>query len=323
MASPSFSIIVPTYQRRDMVCETVSALNELTYGGPLEIIVVVNGSTDGTAKAVDALDCRWPMRVVEIQPNRGPAGARNRGADEATGDILLFLDDDMICDPELVQQHARMYRDGADAVAGNIPLHPSSPPGVLTDAVASAALWDQRTELTPFEIYAGQLSVRKNVFDALGGFDEQFAVGGGFGNEDVEFGARLLERFDVRHNPKAITHQVNLVSARQFMDRAGQLAVADIRLAAKHPELGRRLFFHRAAQRSRRQRLTYRLFSASPAVTALIANGAVGLCELALRTRFRSNPLLARAFIDACSIAYWSKIRRAAGPDLVREFLRL
>jgi glycosyltransferase involved in cell wall biosynthesis len=322
MASPSFSIIVPTYQRRDMVCESLSALSKLTYNGPLEIIVVVNGSTDGTAEAVGRLDFRWPTRVVEIQPNRGPAGARNRGAAEATGDILLFLDDDMICEPDLVQQHARMYREGADAVAGNIPLHPKSPPGVLTDAVASAAVWEQLAELTPFEIYAGQLSVGKSVFDALGGFDEQFAAGGGFGNEDVEFGARLLERFDVRHNPKAISRQVNLVSARQFMDRAGQLAVADMRLAAKHPELGRRLFSHRAAQRSRPQRLAYRIFSASPVATALIASGAVGLCELALRTRFRSNPLLARAFIDACSIAYWSKLRRAAGPALVREFLR-
>lgn len=323
MASPSFSIIVPTYQRRDMVCEAVSALSRLGYDGPIETIVVVNGSTDGTAEAVARLDCSWPMRVVEIDPNRGPAGARNRGASEAAGNILLFLDDDMICEPDLVQQHARMYREGADAVAGNIPLHPKSPPGVLTDAVASAAVWKQRAELTPFEIYAGQLSVRKSVFDALGGFDEEFAAGGGFGNEDVEFGARLLERFDVRHNPKAISHQVNLVSARQFMDRASQLAVADIRLAAKHPELGRRLFFHRAAQRSGPQRLTYRVFSASPAATALIANATVGLCELALRTRFRSNPLLARAFIDACSIAYWSKLRRAAGPALVREFLRL
>ena len=57
-------------------------------------------------------------------------------------------------------------------------------------------------------------------------------------------------------------------------------------------------------------------------VWGIVASGAVGLCELALRTRFRSNPLLARAFIDACSIAYWSKLRRAAGPALVREFLR-
>src|SRR5437868_3570039 len=123
MRRPSFSIIVPTYQRRDMVREAIYALSGLAYDGPIEIIVVVNGSTDGTAESVAKLDCRRQIRVVELQPNRGPAGARNRGASEATGDILLFLDDDMICDPNLVQQHARMYLEGADAVTGNIPLH--------------------------------------------------------------------------------------------------------------------------------------------------------------------------------------------------------
>lgn len=322
-ASPSFSIVIPTYQRRDMVCEAVAQLCQLIYKGPIEIIVVVNGSIDGTADALAELACSWPLRVIEIHPNRGPAGARNRGASEATGEILLFLDDDMICDPELVWQHARMYRDGADAVAGNIPLHQKSPPGVLTDVLASAAAWEQRAELTPFEIYAGQLSVRKNVFDELGGFDEEFGEGGSFGNEDVEFGARLLERFDVRHNPKAVSHQVNLVSAGQFMSRSSQLALADVKLAAKHPELGRQLFFHRAANRSRSQRLTYRIFSASPAAAALATNAAVRLCEVGLRTRFRSNPLLARAFVDACAIAYWSNLRKLAGPAAVREFLQL
>ena len=322
MPSPSFSIIVPTYQRRDMVCDAVRALCQQTYEGSIEIIVVIDGSTDGTAAALANLDCSGRFKVIE-QQNRGQSAARNRGALEAGGDILLFLDDDMICDPDLVHQHARMYLEGADAVAGNIPLHSQSPPGVLTEAVASAAVWEQRSTLTPFEIYAGQLSVRKSVFEALDGFDEGFAAGGNFGNEDVEFGARLLERFKVRHNPKAISHQVNLVSAREFMDRAGQLAVADMRLAAKHPELGRKLFLHRAARRSRSQRLTYRVLSTSPAAAALVTNAAVRLCELALRTRFRSNPLLARAFIGACSIAYWSNLRKLAGPAVVRECLRL
>jgi glycosyltransferase involved in cell wall biosynthesis len=305
-----------------MVCQAVRALCRQSYDGPIELVVVVDGSTDDTASALAGLDCPSPIQIVE-QRNRGLAAARNRGAAGAAGDILLFLDDDMICEPDLVQQHARMYREGADAVVGNIPLHSDSPPGVLTDAVASTAVWDQITKLTPFEIYAGQLSVRKSAFDAVGGFDEEFCAQGSYGNEDVDFGARLLERFDVRHNPKAVSHQVNLVSAAQFMSRSSQLALADVRLAAKHPELGRQLFFHRAANRSRAQRLIYRIFSASPAAAALATNAAVRLCEVGLRTRFRSNPLLARAFVDACAIAYWSNLRKLAGPAAVREFLQL
>ena len=322
MPSPSFSIVIPTYQRREMVSDAVRAMCRLSYDGPIEIIVVVDGSTDGTASALVQIDCPFPMHVIE-QKNLGQAAARNRGAAEAAGEILLFLDDDMIAEPDLVQQHARMYREGADAVAGNIPLHPDSPPGVLTDALASSAIWEQRSQLTPFEIYSGQLSVRSSAFRALGGFDEEFCAAGSYGNEDVEFGARLLRRFDVRHNPQAISRQLNFVTAREFMDRANHLAVADIRLAAKHPELGRRLFLHRAERRSRLQRLTYRILSASPAVAALMGNAMVRICEVALQTRFRSSPLLARAFIGASSITYWSNVRKLAGPAVVRECLRL
>src|SRR5215213_9446762 len=132
MPSPSFSIIVPTYQRRDMVCEAVRALSRLTYDGTIEIIVVIDGSTDGTATALVLLDCPFLLRVIE-QENRGLAAARNRGATEAAGDILLFLDDDMICKPDLVQQHARMHGEGADAVTGEIPIHADSTPGLITD----------------------------------------------------------------------------------------------------------------------------------------------------------------------------------------------
>src|SRR4051794_34409703 len=100
-----------------MVCEAVRALGRLSYDGPIEIIVVVDGSTDGTAAALTQLDCAFPIRVIE-QDNRGLAAARNRGATVATGEILLFLDDDMICGPDLVQQHARFHGEGADAVTG-------------------------------------------------------------------------------------------------------------------------------------------------------------------------------------------------------------
>ena len=117
MKSPSFSIVMPTYQRREVVSDAVQALCELDYDGPVEIIVVVDGSTDGTEAAVKAIPCRHPKKVI-VQPNTGLAGARNRGAAEARGDIILFLDDDMMATPNLLREHARSHSEGAELVMG-------------------------------------------------------------------------------------------------------------------------------------------------------------------------------------------------------------
>src|SRR4029078_6075176 len=100
-AWPSVSIVVPTYQRRETVCASVRALVALQYPGGIELIVVVDGSTDGTAAALRAIKTPFPNAIVE-QVNGGAAEARNRGASLARNDLLLFLDDDMIADPAML-----------------------------------------------------------------------------------------------------------------------------------------------------------------------------------------------------------------------------
>src|SRR6476469_7147811 len=105
MDYPTFSIVMPTFQRREVVCDALRSLTALKYGGDVEIIIVVDGSTDGRAEALAQIASPYPVRIIE-QANRGASGARNRGASEARGDIILFLDDDMICESDLVEQHA-------------------------------------------------------------------------------------------------------------------------------------------------------------------------------------------------------------------------
>ena len=307
---PSFSVIVPTYQRREMVCAALRSICEMRYDGDAEIVVVIDGSTDGTAQALRKIRCRYPLQMIE-QPNRGLAAARNRGAAEARNEILLFLDDDMICEPDLLEQHARMYREGADAVSGDIPLHPASARGFLTDWIATAATWTREDPPDPFDICGGQLSVRRGVFKQLGGFDEQMSAGGAYGDEDVEFALRLTADHRVRHNPAAISRQMNLVSAREFMDRSRDLARADLMLMAKHPNIAERLLSARGAG-APVNRLFYRPLARLPAFPYLFAKAAVRLSDAAVGTRFGSNPLLARAFIAARSIAYWAELRRSS-----------
>ena len=305
---PSFSIVVPTYQRRDLVCAVVRSLSALDYAGIIEVIIVVDGSTDGTTAALAEVNCRWPLRILE-QSNLGASAARNRGAAAASNDVILFLDDDMIADPGLVAEHGRLYRDGADAVIGNTPIHPDSPPGFLPQSVARwIASTKVKSPLSPFDVFSGQLSVRRSVFERLGGFDNALTTGGAFGNEDADFGVRLLRDHDVRHNPNAISRQMYVVTPRQFMARAPRSVAADVHFVRKHPHLARKLFERKGLSRPL-TRHVYLPLSRIPGLSKLAARLAVLIADIALHTPFRSSRLVARFFSGARSFAYWSALR--------------
>ena len=306
---PSFSIVIPTYQRRHVVCDAVRALAEIDYPGDRELVVVVDGSTDGTAPSLREISCPFPFRVIE-QPNSGAARASNRGASEARHDIILFLDDDMIGDARLLHEHAESYRLGAHAVVGDTWLDPASPPGFLSESIRA---WIDASRinarLTPFDIWTGQLSVRRSVFEELGGFDEAFTSDGAFANEDADFGVELLSRFDVRHNPAAISRQRYVVGPRELMARAPLWASGDIRFIRKHPHLTRDLFNARGSTQ-RRTRFLYGPLARIVFITAILRRVGVWGADIALRSPLRSSRTLARIFDGTRSVAYWHDLRR-------------
>lgn len=298
---------MPTFERRDTVCDSVRALCAVRYEGAVEIIVVVDGSTDGTADALKQLRCRFPIRVIE-QANAGQANARNRGAAEASGDIILFLDDDMMAEPDVLEQHAASYRAGADAVIGDFPVAPGSRPGFLTDTIADRKAWERvGLILSPFDIFSGHISVRRSVFEEIGGFDEKFTENGKYGNEDVEFGRRLLDRHQVQRNPNAISRQRTLVGPREYVRRARDVADGDLYFATKHPELAAELFDRRGLGRTSWR---LRLLSRTALLRSLFVWLVVAASEIGLRTPFRSSRKLAHLFTGAYLVTYWAAIRR-------------
>ena len=111
---PLFSIVVPTYNRRLAVIEAAqSALDQSVRD--IELIVVDDGSTDGTAEALAAIaDSR--LRVI-VQPNAGAAAARNRGITEARGRYVAFLDSDDRFLPDHLADLLPLLAQGDDVVA--------------------------------------------------------------------------------------------------------------------------------------------------------------------------------------------------------------
>lgn len=326
MDRPGFSIVIPTYQRREVVSAAVSALTRIRYAGAFEAIVVVDGSTDGTEEALAGIETPFPLRVIS-QPNRGAASARNRGAQAATGEVLLFLDDDMIADPEILEQHARSHAEGADAVLGDIPLDPASPRNFLSAGVEAWAAERRRQliesdEITLFDLLTGQLSVRRAVFDAIGGFDGAFTRDGSFGDEDLDLGLRLIERYRVVFNPDALSYQRYVVGYRAYLRQGFEAGLADAAFARKHPDHAGELFAQHGAS-TRLARWLLIPLSRVPGLPDALGRLARRAAEGWTPTRSLRNRAIPRLFYLARDLLYWRGVHLGGGIPRDRPLLVL
>jgi peptidoglycan/xylan/chitin deacetylase (PgdA/CDA1 family) len=297
------SVVIPSYQRRDLVVMSVQALARQQGAGAFEVIVVVDGSSDGTAAALRDLELPFPMTVLE-QANRGQAAARNAGGYAARGDILLFLDDDMEADPGLVVAHDRSHQEGAQVVVGHIPLHPDSPRTLLSTWVEEGVnrraerLSSPGASIHMSDLVGGQLSVARKAFLAAGGFDAHLACG-----EDMEFGYRLLRLgYRAVFSPEAISWRRYIVRPRQLLDQCRQSGRASVGCARKHPEVAGQVFDNAINRR------TCRVLSRWPALVASVSRLTVALLE-----RGYQGSTTRRLFFAAQSLAYCQGLRDAGG----------
>jgi len=239
---PRVSIVIPTHRRRDVLVRIVKELDRQVFR-KFEVVIVVDGRTDGTSAALRRLTLSFPLTLIE-QANSGAAAARNAGAAEATGELLLFLDDDMAAHPRLLVEHVQSHAEGADIVLGHVPLHPESPMTVLSKGVER---WAERRRkrlaafadaLPGVELLTGQMSISKTAFHALGGFDVSFTRNGLFGGEDRDFGVRASSSgLRIVFNERAISYQLYAVDPSDYTRRSAEAGRAAVELKAKHPGL--------------------------------------------------------------------------------------
>lgn len=213
-----------------------------------EVVVVVDGDDGETAAALRALELPFPLRVLE-QRHQGAAAARNAGAAAARGRFLLFLDDDMAPDRALLAEHDRSHRGGAGVVLGHLPLDPASPPTAVAAAVGRwaerrrARLADSAGAVPVPELITGQMSLSRDAFAQLGGFDVAFTRGGLVPGADRDFGYRARRSgLQIVFNPRAISHQYYEVDAEDYTRRSRDGARGDRILAARYPEIADELW---------------------------------------------------------------------------------
>ncbi|ABS05141.1 glycosyltransferase family 2 protein [Kineococcus radiotolerans] len=200
--SVDVSVVIPCFNAtRDLPAQLEALAGQSTVC-TFEVVVSDNGSTDGLAEFVEEWSRRVPfmLRRVDASARRGVAHARNAGCRAALADVILVCDADDVVGVGWVDAMARALEQ-ADLVGGTL-VHghlntalvqqwrPTSPPGVLPTKLSHL----------PYAVGAN-VGLRREVFDALGGWDEGFVAGG----DDVEFSWRAQHAgFCLRSAPDAV-----------------------------------------------------------------------------------------------------------------------
>lgn len=182
-----FSVVIPTHNRLALLRQALASVRSQRFGN-YEIIVVDDGSTDGTAEALAGeLD---GLRFV-IQPNRGPSAARNLGAKVARGDYLAFLDSDDLWFPWTLEVFATLIaRHNRPAlVAGRYEdFEDQHDLGDISEAPAEGVLYPDYLASSRRGCFAGagMWVIERNAFLAAGGFSGDMRCG-----EDHDLALRL------------------------------------------------------------------------------------------------------------------------------------
>jgi peptidoglycan/xylan/chitin deacetylase (PgdA/CDA1 family)/GT2 family glycosyltransferase len=233
------SIIIPTYNRADRLRRCLEALGQQTQpASDFEVIVVVDGSTDGTADMLAHMTTPFTLRVI-TQTKSGQCVARNRGVDIASR-YCLFIDDDVIAGPDLVAEHLKAQRANGGVVAI----------GQLTAWLPASADWFARyfakgwhdhymrlnqgaRPLMWRDCYAGNLSVPRDALLAVGGFAADLTT-----NFGPELGHRLQQhggRFV--YLPAALGEHDDYKNCRQLLRYDEQEGRMLPELIRRHPDL--------------------------------------------------------------------------------------
>ena len=230
MSGPALrlSVVIPT---RDRCATLVRTLDRVLAQQPppegFEVVVADNGSRDGTLDALAELERAHAGRLRAVrEPAPGPAAARNAGVAASRGEVIMFLGDDTEpATDDLLIRHAE--------------LHAARPEAEY--AILGRVVWDHREPITPlmrwldtgpqfaYELsqhgpvdpagffYTAQVSLKRSIFDAVGGFDTRFPYAA---VEDMEIGMRLRGRgLELEYRPELVVLHSHPTTLERWQER--------------------------------------------------------------------------------------------------------
>jgi glycosyltransferase involved in cell wall biosynthesis len=262
------SVVIPTLNRSRVLAQTLDRIeNQTIPRDQYEVIVVDNASTDDTQAVLAEKRASYPNLRPFFQSKPGAAATRNTGLRGASAEIILFIDNDILAEPDLIEQHLKYHS-----------LNPNS--SIIGSVVTP---WNQKTDpflrylhhrriYNPYTItsgpmdfsyyHTGNVSTPRSTLLAVGGFNEDFFI---YGMEDIELGYRLQQagsRMINGERARAV-HQY-FPTYPEFVQRCEQAGYSLGKLIELHPELKQRF-----VEKGRGTRLLkhfhplYRIFSHS------------------------------------------------------------
>jgi glycosyltransferase involved in cell wall biosynthesis len=189
------SIVAAVYNAESTFGDTLRCVFESEIPCAFEVVVVDDASTDGTLEVCEAFD----VKLIALEKNIGPAKARNRAVEESTGEIILFIDSDVLFGPELIgEMLARMEAEPEAAGVGSLSAQEALNPGFYSNYFAMQE-WEWITGAVRMfgdEHGLGMCTrcgtLRRSVFEEMGGFDEKFTEPS---IEDYDLSVRILEKY--------------------------------------------------------------------------------------------------------------------------------
>ena len=234
------SVVIPTYNRRPILEKCLLALEQQqTSGTPVEryeVVVVDDGSTDGTPTWLrQNMDRFAHVRLIE-QVHGGPAEGRNRGVEHARGDVIVFIDSDLVVTPVFLAKHAEALQLSWSRTGDRLCF--------TYGAVINTANFEEPTkerhklrDLSWAYFATGNVAIDRSILQRSGLFDSGFRL---YGWEDLELGERL-RRMKVRliKCPDAVGYHwhpaLSLDQIPRLIEVEGERARMGLLFYRKHP----------------------------------------------------------------------------------------
>jgi glycosyltransferase involved in cell wall biosynthesis len=252
-SAPYFSVVIPTYNRLDMLVRVLDALDEQVDAPPFEVIVINDGSKDAT----DAVISKRSGITFRTQPNGGPGRARNHGVTLATGTFVVFIGDDTVPESRFLAEHARVHRATHDDPLVACLGYTGWPHGERVTAFMhyindyglqfGYKLIEDGSVVSFNFFYTSNISIHRELLVAHP-FDTTFPSAAW---EDIELAYRLdAKGLKIHYNARAVTRHHHPMTIDSFARRQYTVGKSGAIFYQKHPELGHFLGVHELETRS-------------------------------------------------------------------------